>query len=430
MKIAILSNSDSVGGAAIAAFRLCEALRTAGHTPTMIVKDQKTTAEFVDNSAYRSRLQKAVGFAHFAAERLSFLPHERDKSVRFMFSLANFGKDLSQLAAIQQADAINIHWINQGFLSLQSIALLAKLGKPVFLTLHDMWAFTGGCHYADTCEGYLKQCGHCPLVARPKAGDISHKIWLRKQALFEKINFQVITPSRWLKEIAEKSSLFANKKIHVLPNSIDTQVFAPITTAERQTLRQKYNIKSDKNLVFFFAMNLAHERKGFPQLLEALAHCIKQNPDWTERNALLIAGKADPKALESLPCEVHYLGFLSGAAKVSAAYHLADLFVTPSLEDNLPNTIMESLACGTPVVAFATGGIPEMVEHLQNGYIANYKDTADLAAGLNYVLADSERLQNMRTAARQKAETAYDYRQIAPKAAELFSSRINKIIGL
>jgi glycosyltransferase involved in cell wall biosynthesis len=424
MKIAILSTSDSVGGAAIAAFRLCEALQAAGHAPTMLVKDQKTTAEFVDNSAYRSRLQKAVGFAHFVAERLSFLPHERDKSVRFMFSLANFGKDLSHLAAIQQADAINIHWINQGFLSLRSIELLAKLGKPVFLTLHDMWAFTGGCHYADTCEGFMKQCGSCPLVARPKANDISHKVWLRKQALFAKIDFQVITPSRWLKEIAEKSTLFAGKTIHVLPNSIDTQVFAPIAAAERQALRQKYNIKGDKNLIFFFAMNLAHERKGFPQLLEALQYCIKENPAWAERNALLIAGKADPKTLESLPCEVHYLGFLSGVAQVSAAYHLADLFVTPSLEDNLPNTIMESLACGTPVVAFATGGIPEMVEHLQNGYIAHYRDAADLAKGLNYVLADSERLENMRIAARAKAVTAYDYSQIAPQVVALLAARI------
>jgi glycosyltransferase involved in cell wall biosynthesis len=420
MKIAILSTADAIGGAAIAAYRLTEALRGEGAGAQMVVKTKKTTSEFVDNSAYASRIGHAIGFGHFAAERLSFLWHERDKSVRFMFSLANFGKDLSQLPSVREADVINIHWINQGFLSLDGIAKLAKLGKPMFLTLHDMWAFTGGCHYADTCTGFGRECGNCPLVKKPNARDISHKIWLRKKALFDSIDFQVITPSLWLKDIAQTSSLLAKKQIHCIPNTINTDVFYPLSAAERAALRAKHNIPAHKKLIFFFAMNLAHERKGFAQLLEAFAHWQQLDPDFHLHTALLVAGKADDDALKNIPCAVHYLGFLNGAQQVMSAYNLADVFVTPSLEDNLPNTIMESLACGTPVVAFRTGGIPEMVEHLQTGYIAPYRDAQDLARGLQKVLSDDAQLQIMRQNARQKALSEYAYPTVAPQIIDLF----------
>jgi glycosyltransferase involved in cell wall biosynthesis len=420
MKVAILSTADAVGGAAIAAYRLSEALIGTGAGATMVVKTKKTASDFVDNSAYASSFGRAVGFGHFAAERLSFLLHERDKSVRFMFSLANFGKNISKLASVRQADVINIHWINQGFLSLDGMAQLAKLGKPIFLTLHDMWAFTGGCHYADTCAGFERECGNCPLVKKPNANDISHKIWLRKKALFDSIDFQVITPSVWLKNIAKTSSLLRDKQIHCIPNTINTDVFYPLSAQERAALRQQHNIPAYKKLIFFFAMNLAHERKGFAQLLEAFAHWQRIDPDFHLHHALLVAGKADDDALKNIPCEVHYLGFLNGAQQVMSAYNLADVFVTPSLEDNLPNTIMESLACGTPVVAFQTGGIPEMVAHLQTGYIAAYRDAQALALGLQEVLRDDNQLNIMRQNARQKALSEYAYPTVAPQFIDLF----------
>lgn len=389
----------------------------------MLVKNASSGAAFVDASAYQSPWQKALGFYHFVAERLSFLPHERDKSIRFLFSLANFGKDLRRQASVQQAEVLNLHWINQGFLSLQNIRQLGSLGKPIFLTLHDMWTFTGGCHYADQCLGYRQSCGQCPFLRKPHPKDLSHRLWQAKAALYRDLHFEVITPSAWLRDMAQQSSLFAQAKIHVVPNTIDTQFFKPLAADEKMALKAKLGIDPQRKIVFFLAMNLADQRKGFAELKRALELMPQHSPNWAAETLLLVAGKAEPEVLEGLSCPVHYLGLLKKQEDIMQAYNLADVFVMPSLEENLPNTIMESLACGTAVVAFRTGGIPEMIEHRQTGYLAAFKDAQDLAQGIQEALVQG---QAWGQAARQKAENSYAYGVVAPQLIRIYEQALGK----
>lgn len=358
----------------------------------------------------------------FYAERLSFVPFERDKTVRFSFSIANFGNDLSKHPLVREADVLHLHWINQGFLSLKNIRQLAELGKPLVWTLHDMWAFTGGCHYSGTCEHFQHACGNCPYLRAPAANDLSNRIWRRKQAFYpEKIQF--VTCSQWLGEVARSSGLLRNYPVAAIPNPIDTDVFKPLSDAQRADFRAAKGIAPGAHLLLFAAMKVGEERKGFRFLREALDLLKQQQPGLPIE--LLVLGKADPEALATLPYPVHALGLVQDQAALVQAYGAADVFVIPSLEDNLPNTVMESLACGTPVAGFATGGIPEMVGHRQEGYIAPQRDSRELAAGIFEILAGHIPMQQYRAAARRKVETNYSNAVVAGRYIELY----NRLLG-
>ncbi|MGI9159333.1 MAG: hypothetical protein ACR2K1_06240 [Saprospiraceae bacterium] len=164
----------------------------------------------------------------FYAERLSFLPFERDRSVRFSFSLANFGHDIRKHPLVQGADVLHLHWINQGFLSLQNIRQLATLGKPIVWTLHDMWAFTGGCHYSGACDHYQHGCGNCPFLRRPGSQDLSKTILDRKRVLFPK-NIHFVTSSEWLCGVARSSALLQSYSVEAIAIPVDTDIFKPMT---------------------------------------------------------------------------------------------------------------------------------------------------------------------------------------------------------
>lgn len=377
----------------------------------MVVQDKGTSTDWVDGSVGAGRWGRWKNLGRLAAEKLQFLLHERDKSARFMFSNARYGADIRHL--VEKSDVLNIHWINQGFLSLKGIRRLAEMGKKIVFTLHDMWAFTGGCHYVDQCAEHLRQCGNCPLLRRPHAGDLSHRLWKEKQALYADMDLRIITPSAWMAQQAQRSSLLAKAHIDVIPNCIDTELYTSATSAQRSDLRRAYKLPTDKRIIFCFAMNLQQRRKGLHLLLDSFRYWQQLDPTWAKNTLLLIGGKADEASFANLPCEVRALGYLRDRQQICEAYQLADLFVTPSLEDNLPNTVMESLACGTPVVAFATGGIPEMVTHLHNGYIAEYGDPQALAQGLFQTLSSTSSLLAMREAARQSAVERYNYPTVA-----------------
>ncbi len=382
MRVALLT-TYAHGGAGIACRRLEEALRRVG------IEAYTLTAADVS-----SRWP-------FYAERLSFLPFERDSTVRFQFSLANFGTDLSTHPWVQQADVIHLHWINQGFLSLRGLRRIAQLGKPLVWTLHDMWAFTGGCHYTEGCERYVQSCGHCPMLRWPSLRDLSHRIWRSKQRLFPQ-QMHIITCSEWLSQCARRSSLLGRYAVEVIPNAIDTDLFAPLSPEQRCRFRRRFNIADEAVVVLFSSVKVENPWKGFGHLVEALRHLRQWRPDL--RLELVVMGKAQPETLRLLPCRTHALGALSQPHQMAEAYAAADLFVIPSLEENLPNTVMEALACGTPVAGFRTGGIPEMVEHGHSGYLAPRGDARALAEAIVWV---AERADSLRSAARNKAERCY-----------------------
>jgi glycosyltransferase involved in cell wall biosynthesis len=396
MKILLL-NTYPHGGAGAACRRLQAALQESGHEVNML------TAEDLGRRW------------PFYAERLSFLPFEHDKSVRFSFSLANFGTDLSKHPLVQAADVIHLHWINQGFLSLQGIQALAALGKPIVWTLHDMWAFTGGCHYSRGCTGYLKACGNCPYLRFQGPNDLSHRIWARKLQLYPP-NIQFVTCSGWLRDVALSSSLLSAYPVKAIPNPIDTNVFKPATDTERSTFRRELNIAPESRVLLFVAMKVSETRKGFHFLQEALQLLKQQEP--ARPIEIVVMGKSTPEALATLPYPVHALGMVAGAPALARVYGMADVFVIPSLEDNLPNTVMESLACGTPVAGFNTGGIPEMVDDGVCGFIAPQGDSVALAQAIARVL-DADQA-SMRIATREKVVKAYSNKVVAVQYAALY----------
>jgi glycosyltransferase involved in cell wall biosynthesis len=229
-----------------------------------------------------------------------------------------------------------------------------------------------------------------------------------------------VTCSQWLGDVARSSGLLKNYSVTAIPNPIDTDVFKPLPAAERAAFRAAKGIAPGAYLLLFVAMKVSEERKGFRFLQEALDLLKKQQPGLPLE--LLVLGKAEPEALAALPYPVHALGLVQDQATLAQAYGAADAFVIPSLEDNLPNTVMESLACGTPVAGFATGGIPEMVGHGQEGYIAPQGDSRELAAGIVEILQGKTALEQYRGAARQKVMANYANAVVAGRYMEVYKT--------
>ena len=380
-----------------------------------------------------------TALARFAAERLMFLPHERDKSIRFQFSPAIIGADLSQHPAVLQADVIHLHWTTFGMLSVSGMQQLSALEKPIVWTMHDMWAFTGGCHYSRGCTNFETHCHHCPFLKRPASHDLSYRVFERKKAAFANAptsgpSLRLVSPSEWLANLARKAALTNQFETHVIPNPIDTEVFKP---TDKRAIRQKLGLPLDTPLLLFGSANTADPRKGFSYFAKALqlfpvdadtdlegdktGSGVRIPPSLHHQPVVLLFGKTAPAAVAALPFQVHSLGVLTTETDIVAAYTAADALVVPSLEDNLPNTIVESLACGTPVIAFSTGGIPEMIQHQKTGYLAQTGSATELADGLNWLLTQTpEQRSELSQNARQFAEAHYAEATVAWQYQQLY----------
>jgi glycosyltransferase involved in cell wall biosynthesis len=418
VKVTILSTFDTFGGASIAASRLHTALMQHGIDAKMLVQDKKGKEDNVFSIANNWFTQKWA-LARFAADRYQFALYEKSKAVRFVFSQAQIGTDISHEPLVYQSDILHLHWINFGFLSLLSIQQLARLNKPFVWTLHDMWAFTGGCHYSGVCHNYQQACGNCTLFLKnPADTDLSRKVWEQKAQLFPQMNLTVVTCSEWLARKARTSSLLKNVRVLSIPNPINTQLFCPIPKHEA---KQRLSLLPNKQYILFAAMKISDARKGFAYFEKAIQQIIEHNPAWKNTVELLVFGQANAEDFEHLPCGVRVLGRLTSLQVIAEAYSAASVFVIPSLEENLPNTIMEAMACGTPVVGFDTGGIPEMIEHRSTGYLANYQSESDLATGIEWVLNNTQ-YEELCKNARKKIEQEYAQEVIAARYEALYDS--------
>lgn len=418
-KIVFINKSISTGGAAIAALRLfrAEKLYLKNWDIQFLAQDGIQGEEGIHILA-KSKISRAAGLYRLALEKLYFLFFEKSKEVRFQFSIANTGINISNNAIIHDADFIHLHWLYQGFLSLNSMDRIFQKGIPIIWTLHDMWPFTGGCHYPGNCNHYEEDCGECPFLKYPSAIDLSNRIIIRKQKLFNNYPEMVfVCCSEWLAKRARKSSVLRKHRIEVIPNTINIDLFSPGNKLEA---RENLGIDKDKFIILFGSANLTDKRKGFDYLLQALDSLKLSFPDEAADSELMVFGKAS----SHLPSgyRVYNQNKVNSENILVDIYRAADVFVLPSLEDNLPNTIMESLACGTPVVAFNSGGIPEMIDHLQNGYLAEYKNTDDLVNGILWIKRQS--FEKLAIASRNKVLANYHPEKIANAYKELYLSVI------
>jgi glycosyltransferase involved in cell wall biosynthesis len=332
---------------------------------------------------------------------LDQLPLKRyGKKDRQLFSPHWLPSKVIEQVAQLNPDLINLHWVSAGYLKIETIA---KFKQPLVWTLHDMWSFTGGCHYNQSCNKFTAACGACPLLGSDKEEDLSRQIWQRKHKAWQDLNLTVVTPSQWLGENAQASSLFGDRRVEVIPYGLDTETYRPI---EQKTARALLKLPQDKQLLLFLSLNATSDkRKGFHLLQPALQQ-LKQS-DWQSKLELMVVGASKPEKPLELGFKGHYLGTLQDDLTLALAYSAADVFVAPSLQDNLPNTVLEAIACGTPCVAFDIGGMPDMIEHKQNGYLAQPLAIDDLARGISWTIEDPLRRQQLSQRARTKAEQEF-----------------------
>lgn len=382
MKILLIGKHPRTGGAAIASTRLMVALKAKQVDVNMLVQEGGEEEEGI-YSTTKGVVKHWINLFRFVMERLVFFRQERSKSIRFLFSLANTGESIIRNRHVMEADVIHLHWINAGFLSLKSLKELLHMGKPVVWTFHDMWPFTGGCHYALDCKEYTRECGQCPYLKKPGEGDLSHRIWKKKENLFRNSKVTVITPSSWLQECVRASSLLHHWEVVTIHNPIDHELFKPV---ERVEVCRNLGLDPSKKYILFGAANMKNVLKGFNYFLEAI-QTIADEPDAAQDVEILLFGKTRGDVGQSFPLKTRNIAFVQSIRTIVELYSVAHLFVIPSLQDNLPNTIIESMLCGTPVVGFRTGGIPEMIDHRVNGYLAKCKSSTDLAEGMRWVLS-------------------------------------------
>lgn len=405
----------------MAATRLYSALSSAGANVNMLVEAPVSESTSI-NSLTQGRITRAKALSRFIQERLYFLPFEKNKAVRYAFSPAFSGVNISSHPIIQQADIIHLHWVNQGFLSLKNLHQLFLLNKPVIWTMHDMWPFTGGCHYAGDCNHYLNQCGQCPFVKPSHDKDLSFRIHQKKYAIWNKANMYPVSCSQWLGALAKQSSLLKNKVVNSIPNPIETDLFAP---EDQLACRKELGLPLHKKLLLFGAAKVTDPRKGATYFMEAIHLLNKKYPELKDQVELVIFGKATQEELQKFPLTIHPMNFISSTQQMVKLYNAADAFVLPSLEDNLPNTVMEALSCGVPVVSFNVGGVPEMVKHHENGYLAAAKNSHELANGIFEILFHAQPEQ-LKENARSFVLKNYSNRVIAEKYMHLYQEALNK----
>lgn len=393
MKVAHLCATDLDGGAARASYRLHKGLRSIGVDSFMLVGRKLSDDDTIYSTA-RYKLQKLINYSRSTLDSIPLLAYKNRPHTVFFPTWVPERTRLNPLIAA--ADIVNLHWISGGFLRPES---LPGLNKPMVWRLSDMWAFTGGCHYAGECRRYENECGFCPQLGSKKRSDLSHWLWKRKQRSWRGLDLTIVAPSAWLAECAKRSLLFKNIRIEVIHNGVDVNKFKPI---DKKLARELLDLPLNKKLILFGAINALNDpRKGFIHLEKALTYLSSSS--CKQEIEIAIFGSSTPSRKPDLGFPIHYLGHLHDDISLYICYSAADIFVAPSIEENFSSAVLESLACGTPVVAFNIGGMPDLIEHQGNGYLAQPFDERDFAKGIAWMLEENKRQIELSLRAREKA---------------------------
>ena len=396
------------GGAGRAAYRIHQGVSDLGVDSRMFVKEKNVNDSSVislDEFAPANPLYKAFDWTRNKCKnKLQHFRWNRYPQRENIFMSDLRGTDLHGALQKLDYDVLHLHWINNRFVSLKDL----PKNKPVVWTLHDSWPFCGICHYFFECGEYRKQCGSCPFLHSNDDYDLSYQIWKKKQGIYKDLDLHIVTPSRWLGDCAKQSSLMERFPITVIPNCLDINEFRPLNEKEISPRWRNFQEKRfEKPFVLYGAMNAATDkRKGFSNLLSALRLLQEQN--YANDFELIVFGAAESELSMDVNIPIHYVGYVRDVQELVSLYNLAEVMVVPSLTENLSCAIMESLSCGTPVVAFNIGGNGDMIEHQKNGYLAKELDDADLAEGILWCL-ENNRENQLGLAAREKVMREYTY---------------------
>ena len=419
MRILFVNTSEHAGGAAIAAHRLMKALNRNHVKAQMLVRDRETTSP--DVVTVRC---KWLAKLKFLAERIGVLWANRFHTDRlFAVDPAFLGNDITRHPAFRKADIIHLHWVNQGMLSMSGLRKILRSGKPVVWTMHDMWPATGICHQADTCDGWQQGCGFCPLLWKGgRMNDLSHRTYQRKKQVFgEGSSIRFVACSNWLADIARQSPLLARNTVVCIPNPIDSRFFAP---GDRSEARSRLGLPLDKYILLFVAYKATDKNKGIDYLREAVDIVCHRKPVLKEQLCVVPVGHEADTLKNSFACEACPQNYVSDEEVMRDLYHAADLLLMPTLMDNLPNTIVEAMACGIPCVGFRVGGLPQMINHGKNGYLADFRNAEDLAEGILQTLFTYSHTE-LSTAARRSAVCNYSEDAVAERYIDLYEEALD-----
>lgn len=416
VKILHLNTYAGNGGAGKACLRLDKALKLQGVNSAVAVNFLFKSNPKVNDLSHGFFL-KWFTAAGIILERL--LNKVFVKPVPIPFSIPFWGKDLSNRELLKSVDLIHIHWINHAFLRPADLKKLSDLGKPLVWTFHDSNAFTGGCHVRYSCDHYQNECGNCPVLKKSNPKDLSHSIWKQKSRAYASMSFTIVAPSKWMAWSVGKSKMLSVRPILNIPNTLDTAIFKPLDQLQS---RKSLGLSPDRFIMMSgFMPSRKDLHKGTSYLIEAIEIFLRDYSINPENVEFVVFGNRGTTNVPEFPVKTTFLGTISAEEKLAICYSSADVFLAPSLEDNLPYTVMESLACGTPVVGFRTGGIPDMVQHQENGYLAEYRSPTDLASGIRWVFDHSDR-GGLRSNARKSIVDNFSEEKIANHHIELYKS--------
>lgn len=414
MRVLIVNTSERKGGAAMAANRLMDALNNNGVKARMLVCEKET--DNISVAAAGGRLQRQWCFLW---ERLTIFVRLRLSRQRlFEIDIANAGIDITKTREFREADVIHLHWINQGFVSLGGIRKIIMSGKPIVWTMHDFWPATALCHYPRNCQAFMNRCSTCPYLPSGAANTAAvDRLWRRKVSIWSESNITFVGCSRWLTDKARRSGLLKGKVVTTIPNAIDTKVYKPSDKAEA---RRRLSLPQDRRLILFVSCRATDKRKGMDYFCDGCDKLLASHPHMSTDTGIVVLGGHAEEYVGRVPFDIYPLGYVNDQQRIVDVYNAADVYVTPSLEDNLPNTIMEAMACGVPCVGFKTGGIPEMIDHKKTGYVAEYMNADDLAAGMAWVLNEAP-AADLAAAAVHKVAARYSQQNVAMRYIEVYN---------
>jgi glycosyltransferase involved in cell wall biosynthesis len=414
----MLSATDLYGGAGIAAYRLLEGLAKLGVNAELFVQEKQSRHAAVFGP--RSWCCKMLGRLNPFLDPLPKLVYtNRHRGAWSCGFLPNPCLPLSQL---QDSDIVHLHWVGGGLLPIRD---LRRLQRPIVWTLHDSWPFTGGCHIPYECERYQQMCGDCPQLRSRQERDLSRLTMRHKLGQWSDLEMTIVAPSRWMASLASVSTLFKDRPITMIPNGLNLETFAPF---DKQEARKQLGLPHKARLILFSAFaGVANWNKGGDLLRDSL-HCLPSG-DNRQDIVLLLTGssKAPPPAYFPVPV-VNY-GVVNEDAKKRLIYSAADITAVPSRSESLGYVVMESMACGTPCVSFAVGGVPDIIDHRENGYLAEALSCGDFAAGINWMFNDEALRTTMSINARQKIVANYGDTEIARQYAAVYRQAARRRCG-
>src|SRR6266511_2259840 len=424
MNILHINTLDNEGGAARAMYRLHQGLLRLGHRSHLLVSAQTVHEPNIDVIHLQSEpfhtltdtVMDTIGLALETRFGLNALAYRNSWHI-------------PQLPVFRQADVVNLHNLHGGYFNLHAQPALASR-KPVVWTLHDMWALTGHCAYSYNCTRWRTGCYDCPLLKEPgrqivepppTSMDRTRSVWEAKRRVYQTTSLHIVAPSKWLYGLVQESILAAAASLQCIPYGVDVDMFHPV---DQMAARQALDLPADKHVIFFSAAGAIdgrrlNGRKGFAYLVRAL----EQLPD-AGSICLLTSGGWAELGEHAERFDVRQLGYLSGEEDQRLAFAAADLFVLPTLADNLPLVLIEALACGTPIVAFNVGGVLELVLHLETGYLARHKDADDLAQGIRLLINGDTLRAHMRQRCREIAEAEYSLELQSQRYLDLYRRAI------